>query len=143
MATLPLSEMPTPRPRRFVRHWKERFTKGMPLVFTKRVRLDANRICEPGTPVTDEMRAELGEHRLRLWWTARVVGSATHAIAVGIRTKLDAPECGIKLGDDKTITDAKEKFDSKVNFGGKPFAPGGVAQKPKTPIIAEGKGKKH
>jgi hypothetical protein len=127
MATLPASE--TPRARRFVRHWKERFRKGMPLVFTKRVRLDANRTFEAGAAVPDDVRKELGEHRLRLWWEARVVGSATAAIAVGLKpaptppapaAEDPSPECGIKLGDDKTLQDAKTKFDAKPNFGGFP-----------------------
>lgn len=56
------------------RHWRDRFQKGMPLVFLKPVRLDAKRSVSAGDPVTPELRAELGEHRMKLWHMARVVG---------------------------------------------------------------------
>lgn len=69
-----------PKARRFIRHWKERFTPGMPLIFIRDVRLDAERMMKAGDPVTPELREELGEHRMKMWWTAKRVGCAKMAV---------------------------------------------------------------
>lgn len=74
----------TQAPRRYVRHWKERFNKDAPLIFLRPMKLglvSTPRVM-PGDPVTDELRKELGAHRLKLWWNARVVGTKEYAIAL-------------------------------------------------------------
>lgn len=123
-----------PRPvKRYFRHWKERFKAGMPLIFIRRVRLDANRTMNPGDPVTPELRAELGEHRMKMWWTAKRLGCPERSVvtvpaapATDPHALKDVP-CGLNVGDDKTLEDAKNKFDNKPNFGGKPL--GGKGKK--------------
>lgn len=112
--------VPRSRPlRRFIRHWKERYTKGMPLIFIRDVRLDGKRLMKAGDPVTPELRAELGEHRMKMWWAAKRVGCATMAVVPASPGPVDPP-CGLNLGDDKAPETTKDKFDSKANFGGKP-----------------------
>lgn len=57
------------------RHWKQRFDAGAKMVFRKSRKLGlcgAER-CEPGDLVTDEMKAALGRHRLKMWWEAGMI----------------------------------------------------------------------
>jgi hypothetical protein len=61
-----------------IRHWKERFDPKGDLVFSKRMLLN---MCGAGTvdfgdPITDEMKQELGAHRLLIWWNAGVIQMA-------------------------------------------------------------------
>lgn len=82
--------------RRYVRHWKERYTKGMPLIFIKKTRLDANRTVMPGDVVQPELRAELGEHRMKMWWMAKVVSSRELAEQMGFTINKPKPATGGK-----------------------------------------------
>lgn len=75
-----IAQTKSPPRRRFIRHWKERFKLGMPLIFIREVRLDAERTVRAGDPVTPELRAELGEHRLKMWWQAKRVGCAQKSV---------------------------------------------------------------
>ena len=85
--------------RRFIRHWKERYTKGMPLIFIRDVRLDGERMAKAGDPVTPELRAELGEHRMKMWWQAKHLGCATLAVVPELKQpvrKEEKPKPGKK-----------------------------------------------
>lgn len=71
-------------PVRYIRSWKEHYKRGMPLIFLRPTRLDAERVMEAGTLVSPELRAELGEHRMKMWWTARRLGSPKSAVGVPV-----------------------------------------------------------
>lgn len=75
-----IEQHPSRPRRRFIRHWKERYVKGMSLIFIRDVRLDGKRTVKAGDPVTPELRAELGEHRMKMWWQAKRVGCAKMAV---------------------------------------------------------------
>ncbi len=76
---------------RYVRHWKEVFDPENDFVFLKRAKLGG--VCGvhdvvPGDPMTKEMAAVLGSHRLKVWWEARFIGTAEYAVAVGMAKQL-------------------------------------------------------
>lgn len=52
------------------RHWKQRFDVGAKMIFRKSRKLGLCGVerCEPGMPVTEEMKEVLGRHRLKMWW---------------------------------------------------------------------------
>lgn len=58
-----------------IRHWKERFDPSADLIFSKRMRLHMCGVetVNYGDPVTDEMKDELGKHRMLVWWNANVI----------------------------------------------------------------------
>jgi len=58
-----------------VRHWKQRFDAGAKMVFRKsrKLGLCGQERCEPGDPVTEEMKQVLGRHRLKMWWEAGMI----------------------------------------------------------------------
>lgn len=69
-----------------VRHWKEVFDPTGEFIFIKRMKLGipGHEFVSPGDALTPEVRAKLGDHRLKVWWDARVIGSRDYAIAIGI-----------------------------------------------------------
>lgn len=71
---------------RLVRHWKEVFDPSNEFIFLRRMKLGVagHEYVNGGDPVTDEIRAVLGEHRLKVWWTARAIGSRDYAVSIGI-----------------------------------------------------------
>ena len=54
------------------RHWKQRFDPNAEMVFRKSRKLGLCGVerCEPGDPVTEEMKMALGRHRMKMWWEA-------------------------------------------------------------------------
>jgi hypothetical protein len=79
---------------RYVRHWKERYEPGAPLIFLKRLNLgvEGHETVSPGDDVTPAIRKVLGEHRLKVWWNARVIGSKEYAIGIGLIPEPKAAE---------------------------------------------------
>lgn len=71
---------------KFTRHWKEVFDPTNEFIFLKKLKLGVpgHEVVAPGDAMADEVRATLGEHRLKVWWNARVIGSREYAIAAGI-----------------------------------------------------------
>jgi len=71
---------------KFTRHWKEVFDPSNEFIFLKKLKLGipGHEVVAPGDAMADEVRATLGEHRLKVWWNARVIGSREYAVAAGI-----------------------------------------------------------
>ncbi len=42
------------------------------MILRKRLKLNGQ-MCEAGTPITDEMKAAFGRHRLKIWWEAGII----------------------------------------------------------------------
>jgi len=61
---------------RSIRHWREVLRKDAPLVFMKRLLINGVQ-QEPGYPMTDELKKQIGEHRLKLWWESKAIRLAT------------------------------------------------------------------
>jgi len=62
-----------------IRHWKQHWDPTADFVFLKRLRMGDNPdnpFVLPGEPVTAEMRAKMGEARVKRWWEAQVIGRA-------------------------------------------------------------------
>jgi hypothetical protein len=69
--------------RRHVRHWREKWSPDAELVFTRRLKLGLDPKkpwVNPGDPVTEKLRDQLGIRKLRTWWNARAVGLKEWAI---------------------------------------------------------------
>jgi hypothetical protein len=80
---------------RFVKHWRDVWEPESDFVFLRKLAnfsLDPRGYVLPGDPVTPEIRAALGEERLRVWWKGRTVATKDYAIQVGIRQSKSAPE---------------------------------------------------
>lgn len=79
-------------PKRFVRSWKERWDKDAPLLFVKKVRLNlpGMEFSVPGAVVSPELRKLLGPHKLKIWWTARIV-SRVDSLLVPPKAESSAP----------------------------------------------------
>lgn len=83
-----------------VRHWKQRFDVGAKMQFRKsrKLQLCGQERCEPGDPVTEEMKQALGRHRLKMWWEAGM-----------IELLVEAPESSEVESKDKESPAAPEK----------------------------------
>ena len=60
---------------RSIRHWKDHYQEGAPLVFMRRITAGGV-TYEPGTPVPESLLKLIGPHRTKMWWNARVFRSA-------------------------------------------------------------------
>ncbi len=58
-----------------MRHWKQRFDPGAQLIFRKRMKLGmcGVDVVSFGDPVTEDMKQQLGRHRLKMWWEAQMI----------------------------------------------------------------------
>lgn len=61
---------------RSIRHWKDHYKPGAPLVFLKR-KLINGVVYEPGCLVPQELINKLGRHRVKVWWESRIFRTAT------------------------------------------------------------------
>ena len=61
-----------------IRHWQQRFDMSAKLVFLTRRKfaMSETGFMEPGQEISDEMKASLGRHRLKMWWRAGWIGLA-------------------------------------------------------------------
>jgi len=81
---------------RIVRHWKDVFDPTSDFVFIKRMKLGlpGHEVVQAGDAVTGAMKHALGRERLKIWWTARVIGTREYAIGIGINPS--APDLKIR-----------------------------------------------
>ena len=55
-----------------MRNWKQHFHPHAEFVFRKRMKLNGQ-IINRGDKVTPEMIAQMGSHRLKVWWEAHAI----------------------------------------------------------------------
>lgn len=65
-----------------IKHWREKFDPSAELVFTKTfvLGLPNQHKAEAGEIVSPEVREQIGERRLKLWYRSRFIGMAEHRI---------------------------------------------------------------
>jgi hypothetical protein len=65
-----------------VKHWREKFDPSAELVFTKTFTLGLpnQRVAEAGQIVSPEVREQIGEQRLKMWYRSRFIGMAEQRI---------------------------------------------------------------
>lgn len=80
-----------------IRHWKERWDPKADMVFNRYLTVMGVEV-KPGDPVSAELRAKLGPHRLKIWWTAGTVRLATFVPNPKPAAKKPAPKPQLEVG---------------------------------------------